>query len=91
MLYDATRRLLDSRFLRKSERITSGESVTFDGHLVEVGECEGDKKPQKDISDPQGKHILDLGKRGQIHGEVAVRNKFPAGRSDFVKNKNPLR
>ncbi|XP_055821731.1 uncharacterized protein LOC129890195 [Solanum dulcamara] len=78
MLYDATRRLLDSRFLRKSESIMSGESVTFDGHLVEIGECEEVQKSRKDISFPQGKHIPELGKRGPIHGEVAVHNKFPA-------------
>ncbi|MCD7450913.1 hypothetical protein HAX54_008975 [Datura stramonium] len=76
MLYDATRRLLDSRFLRKSENIMSGESVAFDGHLVEIGECEEDQKPRKDIR-PQGKHIMELEKRGSIHGEVAVHNKFP--------------
>lgn len=69
----------------------SGESVTFDGHLVEIGECEEDQKSRKDISFPQGKHIPELGKRGPIHGEVAVHNKFPAGRSDFVKNKNSVR
>ncbi|KAM3321540.1 hypothetical protein P3S67_002691 [Capsicum chacoense] len=77
MLYDATRRLLDSRFLRKSESIMSGISVTFDGHLVEIGECKEDKKPRKDIS-PQGKHSKELGERGPIHGDVAVHNKVPA-------------
>ncbi|XP_004246089.2 uncharacterized protein [Solanum lycopersicum] len=77
MLYDATRRLLDSRFLRKSESIMSGNSVTFDGHLVEIGECEKDQNPRKDIS-PQGKHIKDLVKRGPIRGEVAVHDKFSA-------------
>ncbi|KAM3396578.1 hypothetical protein P3S68_000090 [Capsicum galapagoense] len=77
MLYDATRRLLDSRFLRKSESIMSGISVTFDGHLVEIGECKEDKKPRKDVS-PQGKHSKELGERGPIHGDVAVHNKVPA-------------
>ncbi|KAM3263109.1 hypothetical protein P3L10_000103 [Capsicum annuum] len=77
MLYDATRRLLDSRFLRKSESIMPGISVTFDGHLVEIGECKEDKKPPKDIS-PQGKHSKELGERGPIHGDVAVHNKVPA-------------
>ncbi|TMX01796.1 hypothetical protein EJD97_023537 [Solanum chilense] len=77
MLYDATRRLLDSRFLRKSESIMSGNSVTFDGHLVEIGECEKDQNPRKDIS-PQGKHIKELVKRGPIRGEVAVHDKFSA-------------
>ncbi|KAK4365504.1 hypothetical protein RND71_016862 [Anisodus tanguticus] len=82
MLYDATRRLLDSRFLKKNESITSGQSVTFDGHLVEIGEREEDQKPPKDIS-PQRKHTTELGERGPIHGEAAVENKLPAGR--FLK------
>ncbi|XP_060206802.1 uncharacterized protein LOC132634764 isoform X2 [Lycium barbarum] len=77
MLYDATRRLLDSRFLKKNESIMSGQLVTFDGHLVEIGECEEDQKPPKQII-PQGKHTTELGKRGPIHDEVAVHNKLPA-------------
>ncbi|CAN4077531.1 unnamed protein product [Withania somnifera] len=77
MLYDATRRLLDSRFLRKTESILSGESVAFDGHLVEIGECEAEQKPGKDIC-PQGKQMKELEKRGPMHGEVAVHDKFPA-------------
>ncbi|XP_019266739.1 PREDICTED: uncharacterized protein LOC109244151 isoform X4 [Nicotiana attenuata] len=77
MLYDATRRLLVSRFLKKNESINSGESVTFDGYLVDIGECEGDEKPLKDIS-PREKHIKELGKRGPVHGEVAVLNKLLA-------------
>nr|XP_016494136.1 PREDICTED: uncharacterized protein LOC107813383 isoform X2 [Nicotiana tabacum] len=77
MLYDATRRLLVSRFLKKNENIDSGESVTFDGYLVDIGECKGDQKPPKDIS-PRGKHIKELGKRGPVHGEVAVLNKLLA-------------
>ncbi|KAH9775037.1 hypothetical protein KPL71_006277 [Citrus sinensis] len=36
MLFDETRKLLDSRFLRRDEVIRSGESVSFDGHLVEI-------------------------------------------------------
>ncbi|XP_059276353.1 uncharacterized protein LOC132030657 isoform X2 [Lycium ferocissimum] len=77
MLYDATRRLLDSRFLKKNESIMSGQLVTFDGHLVELGECEEGQKPPKQII-PQGKHTMELGKRGPIHDEVAVHNKLPA-------------
>lgn len=68
----------------------SGNSVTFDGHLVEIGECEKDQNPRKDIS-PQGKHIKDLVKRGPIRGEVAVHDKFSAGRSDFVNNKESVK
>ncbi|KAH9719077.1 DUF2439 domain-containing protein [Citrus sinensis] len=45
MLFDETRKLLDSRFLRRDEVIRSGESVSFDGHLVEIGECEDIHEP----------------------------------------------
>ncbi|XP_031390016.1 uncharacterized protein LOC116202562 isoform X2 [Punica granatum] len=41
MLYDASRKLLGSRFLKKDEIIGSGFSVTFDAHLVDIGEPEG--------------------------------------------------
>ncbi|KAJ8764940.1 hypothetical protein K2173_010405 [Erythroxylum novogranatense] len=54
MLYDATRKSLDSRFLRKDEIIRSGESITFDTHLVDIEELVenqylGDQKVQKDV------------------------------------------
>ncbi|GLT74645.1 hypothetical protein SLA2020_464320 [Shorea laevis] len=40
MLFDESRKLLDSRFLKKDEVVTSGESIAFDAYLVEIGECE---------------------------------------------------
>lgn len=40
MLFDASRKLLNSRFLKKDEVIRSGESIAFDGHLVEIGELQ---------------------------------------------------
>lgn len=45
MLYDETRRLLDSRFLKTNEMIRSGESLMLEGHLVDIGELEGDHEP----------------------------------------------
>ncbi|KAK3024185.1 hypothetical protein RJ639_043762 [Escallonia herrerae] len=50
MLYDATGAILDSRFLKKDETIRSGEFLKFDGHLVDIGECEGDHKPLVDLN-----------------------------------------
>lgn len=46
MLFDASRKLLNSRFLKKDEVIRSGESIAFDGHLVEIGEL----KPFTDLN-----------------------------------------
>lgn len=41
---------MDSRFLRKDEVIRSGESTAFDGHLVEIGECEENGESLKDLN-----------------------------------------
>lgn len=40
MLYDGSKKLIDSRFLKKDEVIQSGESIAFDAHLVDIGEAE---------------------------------------------------
>lgn len=48
-LFDETRRLLDSRFLKRDEVIKCGESISFCGHLVEVGECEENIQLQSDL------------------------------------------
>ncbi|KAL5747740.1 hypothetical protein ACOSP7_024757 [Xanthoceras sorbifolium] len=37
-LHDDGKRLLNSRFLKKDEIIRSGESISFDAHLVDIGE-----------------------------------------------------
>ncbi|KAM7491505.1 hypothetical protein LguiA_034426 [Lonicera macranthoides] len=77
MLYDSTRRLLDSRFLKKEEIVRSGKSLTFDGHLVEVGECEGDHKPPLD-SNVQGRNCNVVGKTGIPQGQqVQIHNNYP--------------
>ena len=49
MLYDETRRLLDSKFLQNEEIIRAGESLRFDGHIVDIVEL-GDHKPLKDTN-----------------------------------------
>ncbi|XP_034214579.1 uncharacterized protein LOC117626895 isoform X2 [Prunus dulcis] len=49
ILLDESRNLLDSRFLKKDEVLASGESIGFSAHLVEIGECEGDNKPRKNL------------------------------------------
>ncbi|RZC56505.1 hypothetical protein C5167_015357 [Papaver somniferum] len=40
LLYDSRKMLLDSKFLKKGEVVRSGETMLFDGHLVEVGDPE---------------------------------------------------
>ncbi|KAA8520983.1 hypothetical protein F0562_011656 [Nyssa sinensis] len=73
MLYDGSRRPLDSRFLKKDEVIGSGESLTFDGHLVDIGEPEGDHKPLVDSNFP-GRTCSAVGKIGLLHGQRVQHN-----------------
>ncbi|MCL7029837.1 hypothetical protein MKW94_023362, partial [Papaver nudicaule] len=40
LLFDSRKILLDSKFLKKGEVVRSGETMVFDGHLVEVGDPE---------------------------------------------------
>ncbi|XP_042008050.1 uncharacterized protein LOC121756549 isoform X2 [Salvia splendens] len=47
-LYDTNRRHLDGRFLKKDEKICSGESLVLDSYLVEIGEQEEDQNPPAD-------------------------------------------
>ncbi|KAL5552426.1 hypothetical protein UlMin_002602 [Ulmus minor] len=48
ILFDASRNNLDSRFLKKDEEIESGETITFDAHLVQIGEYQGDHISSKE-------------------------------------------
>lgn len=43
MLYDSRKNLLNSRFLKSDEFVKSGEPLSFDGYIVEIGELEVDK------------------------------------------------
>ncbi|KAK4400277.1 hypothetical protein Sango_1133800 [Sesamum angolense] len=82
MLYDMNRRQLDSRFLKKDEIVCSGESLSFEGHLVEIGEEEGDHKPVT-YSNLQGKYCKVVGKTDLANhqAKIPTNNKFPAGKS----------
>ena len=61
MLFDASRNSIDSRFLKKDEKIESGGTITFDGHLVEVGEPQGDHK--------SGDNCDVTTQKGTMHGQ----------------------
>lgn len=42
MLYDEWDKLLDTKFVKKDDLIKSGETITLDSHLVDLGElCRG--------------------------------------------------
>ncbi|CAH9124904.1 unnamed protein product, partial [Cuscuta epithymum] len=71
MLYDVAKGLLSSRFLKVSETIQCGESITFDGFLVEIGECEGNQKPLLDSSF-KGRNI------GVTHDQIHCQRTSPS-------------
>ncbi|KAG6636533.1 uncharacterized protein LOC122281114 [Carya illinoinensis] len=73
MLFDESRKLLNSRFLKKDEVIRSGESIPFDSHLVEIGEHEEDRKPQIDLS-AQGNNCNVVKETRTLHGKGALQN-----------------
>ncbi|XP_022773563.1 uncharacterized protein LOC111315806 isoform X2 [Durio zibethinus] len=66
MLYDGSKKLIDSRFLKKDEVIQSGESIAFDAHLVNIGEAEGNCQGVMD-SDVRLSNCNVAGKTRMIH------------------------
>ncbi|EEF43391.1 hypothetical protein RCOM_1312210 [Ricinus communis] len=66
MLYDERREVLDSRFLTKDEVLRSHESITFNAHLVDIGEPEGETQIPGDLN-IQGNTANVVGKKGIKH------------------------
>ncbi|XP_074317603.1 uncharacterized protein LOC141653670 [Silene latifolia] len=48
-LYDSSKTQIDKRFLRKDEVISSGKSLKFDGHLVDIGDALGNNENDADV------------------------------------------
>ncbi|XP_019446482.1 PREDICTED: uncharacterized protein LOC109349892 isoform X2 [Lupinus angustifolius] len=66
VLYDLSKRPLERRFLKKDEVIRAGESVRFDGHLVDVGEPEGShQSPVKLNEQDTGNRVIERRKLRQ--------------------------
>ncbi|XWS22000.1 hypothetical protein CRYUN_Cryun30bG0105800 [Craigia yunnanensis] len=82
MLYDGSKKLINSRFLKKDEVIQSGESIVFDAHLVDIGEAEGNYQGLMD-SDVHVSNYNIAGKTGMIH---RVQNCLKTNKS-FLKGK----
>ncbi|XP_021300031.1 uncharacterized protein LOC110428513 [Herrania umbratica] len=82
MLYDGSKKLINSRFLKKDEVIQSGESIAFDAHLVEIGEPEGNYQGLMD-SDVRVSNSNIAGKTGPMH---RVQNCLKTNKS-FLKGK----
>ncbi|KAL6182842.1 hypothetical protein ACLB2K_044254 [Fragaria x ananassa] len=66
MLYDATRKLLETRFLKKDEAIRSGESFAFSAHLVDIGVPEGNEAGADLKCEAKDFHVQ---KSRKLHGE----------------------
>ncbi|KAK8924033.1 hypothetical protein KSP39_PZI019142 [Platanthera zijinensis] len=45
ILYDEHEKLIDRRFLKKDEIIKSGGTLSFETHIVEIGDTDGSKIP----------------------------------------------
>lgn len=72
MLYDETRKLLNSRFLKREQVIRTGVSFVFDAYLVDIGEPEGNNKPLADLT-AQGNSCTFVKETGKIHKkEISV-------------------
>ncbi|KAA3484397.1 Glycosyl transferase, family 31 [Gossypium australe] len=82
MLYDGSKKLINSRFLNKDEVIQPGESITFDAHLVNIGEAEGNHPGLMD-SDVHVSNYNAAGKTEMIH---RVQNRLKT-RKSFLKGK----
>ncbi|XP_042025734.1 uncharacterized protein LOC121772623 [Salvia splendens] len=55
MLYDEWDKLLETRFVKKDDLITSGETITFGSYLVDLGElCQGHRPTSILKSQDQG-------------------------------------
>ncbi|XP_027343194.1 uncharacterized protein LOC113855761 [Abrus precatorius] len=49
MLFDTSRKLLDSRFLKKDDVIKPGESIAFDSYLIDIGELQARCTPDSNV------------------------------------------
>ncbi|XP_058736023.1 uncharacterized protein LOC131608107 isoform X2 [Vicia villosa] len=58
-LYDECEKLLECRLLKSDETVASGESLTFNGHLVDIGSLEGENKPESKLNvDKKQKNVF---------------------------------
>ncbi|CAO2819270.1 unnamed protein product [Amaranthus hypochondriacus] len=49
ILFDSGKNQIDKRFLKKDEVVSSGESLTFDAYLVDIGDPTGDNEDDADV------------------------------------------
>ncbi|KAF9602488.1 hypothetical protein IFM89_028502 [Coptis chinensis] len=69
-LYDDSDKLLESRFLKKDEVVRCGETLTFEGYLVDIGNLEENCQPIPD-SNVQGRAKRSIENFGRLNGKNA--------------------
>ncbi|XP_030501106.1 uncharacterized protein LOC115716449 isoform X1 [Cannabis sativa] len=81
MLLDESKSTLDSKFLKKDEKIESGATISFDAHLVRIGEPQGDHKSfGGSNSNVERETGIMNGQRNYGHGG------FKTAKEEFVKS-----
>lgn len=53
-MYDDSEKLIDSRFLKKDEVVESGVTLTFEAHLVDIGNLERENHPSANQNASKG-------------------------------------
>ncbi|XP_010267567.1 PREDICTED: uncharacterized protein LOC104604753 isoform X2 [Nelumbo nucifera] len=85
-LYDDGGKLLQTRFLKKDEVIGSGETLTFDAHLVDIGDPEGNHEPLVNFNNDQGRYKKPIGMTWMLHGQKARKPTFVENRKTNTGN-----
>ncbi|XP_062074611.1 uncharacterized protein LOC133778640 [Humulus lupulus] len=78
MLYDETRKVLNSGFLRRDEVIRTGVSFVFDAYLVDIGQPEGNSEPIAALSAQENccKIVKEIGKMHRQQNSLAFNKSF---------------
>lgn len=78
-LFDECEKLLEIRVLKSDEVVKSGETLTFNTYLVDVGDPEGGHKPVPNLNF-QGKDKKSTRKFGLLHSPKFRTNSFSVGK-----------
>ena len=55
-MFDSGKNQIDKRFLKKDEVVSSGESLTFDAYLVDIGDPTGANEDDADVKIQRRNH-----------------------------------
>ncbi|KAK9698444.1 hypothetical protein RND81_08G104700 [Saponaria officinalis] len=73
-LYDSSKTQIDKRFLKKDEVISSGGSLKFDGHLVDIGDALGNTMNDAGVKNEASNYNSDQIKCGQKWHKLSNEN-----------------